>query len=168
MAIILTDEQIDHLLSCPKNITNPGTRWKEQSGSRQKNYDVHGEDGDRFSLFLRQNLRIQEHYSCGLRLIVGGKSLTLTRYNGSDHIHRNPIEGDGFKFQCHVHRATERYIASGRKPEHYATATDRYHDLDGALLALVNDCNITGLTLVEASDAMITLDLFDGHSSRSH
>lgn len=78
--------------------------------------------------------------------------MTLARYNGSDHEHSNPLErGIPIPFQCHIHRATERYIEAGRKAEHFAETTDRYVDLAGATKACIQDCNIQGLSDNEAS-----------------
>lgn len=146
MPIELTDEQIERLLTCAKRITNPGTRWKTQQGVRQRNFKVKADSGEDMHLFLRQNTKIPENFSCGLRCIMpNGDSVMLARYNGSNHPHRNPIERTEFSFQCHIHKATERYIAIGRKSEHYAEPTTRYTNLDGAFLALTADCNISGM-----------------------
>jgi len=153
--IILTDEQIEHLLSTPKRATTPNARWKTQRGSRQRNYDLESEDGNlQFSLYLRQNLRINESYSCGLLYLhQGGDKVTLARYNGSDHPHYNPLDGTRADCCCHIHRATERYMSIGRKAEHYAESTDRYRDLHGALRAITEDCKISGIRLASASAA---------------
>ena len=72
--------------------------------------------------------------------------MTLVRYNGSDHEHSNPLDSaTPLPLACHIHRATAKYMAAGRKAEHYAETTDRYCDLNGALKALLHDCNISGL-----------------------
>lgn len=153
--IILTDQQIKHLLTVPKHTTSPNARWRTQRGSRQRNYDLESEDGTlRFSLYLRQNLRVKDSFSCGLLYLhAGGDKVTLTRYNGSDHPHHNPLDGTRSDNHCHIHRATERYMASGRKSEHYAESTDRYVDLGGALRAIVEDCLISGVHLANPSAA---------------
>lgn len=150
--IILTDEQIEYLLTVPKRTTTPGARWKVQRGSRQRNYDLESEDGTlSFSLYMRQNLRLKESFSCGLLYLhASGEKITLARYNGCDHEHYNPLDGTRSDNVCHIHRATERYMAAGRKSEHYAESTDRYTDLDGALMAIVEDCKISGIRLANA------------------
>lgn len=168
--IILTDEQIERLLGTPKKAISPNARWKTQRGSRQRNYDLESEDGKlRFTLYLRQNERIKESFSCGLLYLhAGGDKVTLARYNGSDHPHYNPLDSTRADNHCHIHRATERYMAAGRKSEHYAESTDRYTDLDGALRAIVYDCKISGIRLAnqqpeddndEAYDDQLNLDL---------
>lgn len=142
----MTDDDIAALLSAKKVVTNPRARWKQQRGSRQKNHKVKSTCGQHFILYLRQNTRVEEHFSCGLRYCHPEgkqKDVTLCRYNGSDHEHENPLDGKGkIDRQCHIHRATSRYMAAGRKAEHYAESTDRYEDLSGALLALCEDCHI--------------------------
>lgn len=152
--IILTDEQIKHLLTVPKRTTSPNARWRPQRGSRQRNYDLESEDGTlRFSLFLRQNERIKNSFSCGLLYLhAGGDRVTLARYNGSDHQHYNPLDGTRSDNHCHIHRATERYMAAGRKSEHYAESTNRYSDLDGALRAIIEDCSISGIRLAKSNE----------------
>ena len=74
-----------------------------------------------------------------------GDTLTLVRYNGSSHAHRNKIEGEAVDFICHIHKATERYIKAGMKAESYAEKTELYSTLEGALHQLMLDCNISGI-----------------------
>ncbi|MGA4530007.1 DUF6978 family protein [Ectopseudomonas chengduensis] len=153
--IILTDEQIERLISSPKTVTSPGARWKTQRGSRQRNFDLESEGGKlRFLLYLRQNERIRDSFSCGLLYFhAGGERVTLARYIGSDHPHYNPLDGTRSDNHCHIHRATERYMSAGRKAEHYAESTDRYTDLDGALRAMIEDCKISGIYLANQQPA---------------
>ena len=51
-----------------------------------------------------------------------------------------------FEFVCHVHQATERYLAAGKKDEGFASPTQDYKTLSGALHSLVKRCNISGLS----------------------
>lgn len=145
--MVLTDDVIQELLSLPKFILNPKARKISKRGSEQVNYDVEGESGEKFKVYLRQNLRIPEGFSCGLLYVTdSGDTITLTRYNGSDHEHGNPLDdGKPLPVACHIHRATQKYMLAGRKAEHYADTTTRYSNLDGALKAMCFDCNISGL-----------------------
>jgi len=146
----LTDTEIERLLGLAKTISNPGARKLAKRGSLQVNYDATAATGEKFKVYVRQNLRIPEGFSCGLLYLpVSGESVTLTRYNGSDHEHTNPLDdSERMVPSCHIHRATERYMRAGRKAEHYAEATTRYTDLAGALQALLKDCNIQGLPAI--------------------
>lgn len=144
---LLTDIQINELLTCKKTISNLGARWKDFPSCKQKNYEVTSESGAEFEVYLRQNSRIPHSFSCGIFLKhPAGETITLARYNGSCHPHQNPLEGgERIDFRPHIHRATERYMLAGKKPEHYAVATDDYTDLEGAMWSLIRDCNISGL-----------------------
>ena len=66
------------------------------------------------------------------------------------------IEGSRFVNQCHVHRATARYIGRlGGQDEGYAEATTRYADLRGALRCLLRDCNVLGLEVEPVQMGML-------------
>lgn len=157
---VLTDEKIASLLRLSKTVRNPSARKKVKGLHEQINYNVDSDDGEtHFELFVRQNLKIQDDFSCGLLwLLPSGETVTLVRYNGSGHRHRNPIENQSFEYQCHVHRASERYVTTNKKPETFAEPTDRYQTLNGALDCLLCDCNISGLN-VEPEDRNLNLKL---------
>lgn len=147
----VTDDKIRELLEMRKRVTNPGARAKLKGVSEQFNYTVKSEsDADYvFTLYTRQNLRegMEDDFSCGLSWTApNGEVLTLVRYNGSSHVHPNPIEGTRLEYVCHVHKATERYVRANRKPDTYATESDQYRTLKGALHCLVSDCNVKGLS----------------------
>lgn len=142
----LTDEMIALWLKAPKHVTNPKGREATKAKHLERNYSVSADSGEKFSLYVRQSTIIAGAFSCGLAIEMPGQErLTLCRYNGNDHPHINPIEQQRMDFCCHIHRATARYIAAGRKPESYAEKTDRYHTVNGALACLLSDCNIRGL-----------------------
>ena len=142
----LTDQQIGDLLSATKRVTNPGGKESSKPGHTQRNYKVLSNDGHEYTLYVRQNSKVEDDFSCGLLWhMPSGEILTLIRYNGSSHFHPNRIEETELDFVCHIHKATERYIAAGRKPEGYAEETDRYATVDGALHCLTKDCKISGL-----------------------
>ena len=141
----LTDAIIQELLSIPKIIRSKRQRETPKAKHIEKNLEVHSLNGEYvFTLLTRQSTLIPNSFSCGLIWQASSQQrVMLTRYNGSDHEHSNPIEGDIFGFSCHIHVATERYIASGRKVEHFAIATDRYTNLEAAVQCMMQDCNIS-------------------------
>ena len=57
-----TDAELDALKSMPKRVTNPGARWSEKPkskpGHRQRIFQAYGQGDqqDRFSIYMRQNL----------------------------------------------------------------------------------------------------------------
>lgn len=141
-----TDEQIHDLLVMQKSVINPNAKGIVECKHLKTNYKVVGPEGATFILYLRQHQIIEDHFSCGLRWTTpSGDTLTLVRYNGSSHSHPNKIEKMRLGYVCHIHRATQRYIAAGKKPDGYAEATLRYQTLAGALHCLTQDCRISGI-----------------------
>lgn len=140
----LTDDVIEMLLTCAKTVKSKRPRETPKAKHLERNIDVESDDGrHHFILLTRQSTSIPENFTCGLMWLASPTNrVVLTRYNGWDHEHTNPIEGESFQFRCHIHRATERYIAAGRKFEHYAAETTRYNNLEGATACLMQDCNI--------------------------
>ncbi len=145
---LITDEQIAHLKALAKTVTNPRAREISKARHLERNYTVKA-GREEFKLYTRQSVLIHDNFSCGLSWTApDGTKFTLARYNGSDHPHYNPIEGDrDAEFTFHIHEVTERYAAVGRKPEHFAQPTSRYNTLDGALACLLLDWNISGLEM---------------------
>lgn len=142
----LSQAKIDELLSMQKSVKNPHARVVTKGQHEQINYQLSGVDEAEFNLYWRQNINIQEDFSCGLSWNTPGREvLTLVRYNGPSHRHTNKIEGEELDFVCHIHRVTTHYMDAGKKPEGYAEATTKYETLQGALHCLVTDCNISGI-----------------------
>lgn len=145
--MILSDALISKLLKTPKSVTNPAAKGTVRKKSERFTYQVESDDGSKsFELYTRQNTLDPEAYSCGLVFLAGnGERVPLARYNGSNHTHRNPLEGDELIVnKCHIHKATERYMDAGDKADKYAETTDRYDSLAGALDCMLHDCNISG------------------------
>ncbi len=143
---MLTDEQIAEILAAPKRVISK-SKTKVQRSSEATDYVVVMPDGTGLAIYARQSLKDSESFSCGLRLEREGKTLTLCRYNGPSHTHRNPLEDEQLGFVAHIHRATERYQSAGLDADKYAVETDRYTTLTQALQCLVADCNVEGLDL---------------------
>ena len=144
---LYTEEELAELRSMPKRVTNPGARWgdkpKARPAHRQRGYQISGQQQDkeaRFEVYQRQNLTDGSDFSCGIAYLPpGSPPLTLARYNGPSHPHRE------IAYQPHIHRASEKAIAAGRKPESEAEETDRFSTLEGALACLIHDFNLSGI-----------------------
>jgi len=144
----LTDEEIQRLQTMRKTVTWASKEFVQRNQGLLADFELEGDDGTKFAVYARQNLRIKEDFSCGLRVkLQSGEEVTLCRYNGPSHVHPNPLENQTLKFVCHVHEATERYIAIGKKPEHFARESSAYDSLTSAASCLAKDCNIAGLVL---------------------
>ena len=144
MAIpVHTDEQLAELRSMPKRVENPRAQWTEKpTGApayRQRSFKVCGQadEKSRFEVYQREHLEDKTDFSSGIAAILrDGSRLMLARYNGSSHEH-----GD-IEYEPHIHRATEKAMIEGRKPEYYAEATHRYSTVRGALACLYDDFSI--------------------------
>lgn len=139
---LYTDDELAALWSMPKRVINPGARWTDKPGHRQRNFQVLGLQAEitRFAVYQRQNTLDESDFSCGISYLPhGGGRLTLARYNGPSHRHGDIV------FRPHIHRATARAIAAGKKPESEAEETDRFVALDDALRCLIEDFDLEGL-----------------------
>ena len=151
---LYTDDELDSLRSAPKRVTNPGARWVTKPGHRQRNFQVTGleDEAVRFAVYQRQSEQDERDFSCGIAYLPrGGSRLTLARYNGSSHIH-----GD-IAYRPHIHRATERAIAAGRRPESEAEETDLCTTIDGAFRCLILDFEIKGIKAPPPDEATLPL-----------
>lgn len=144
---VLTDTDIEALLKMPKRVENPGTKQRTEGKHLRRDYRVASNDSkSEFALFVRQSTVLPESFSVGLRwLPKSGEDVMLIRFNGPSHPHSNTIEGERFEFVCHVHQATERYLAAGKKDEGFAVPSGDYTTVGGALHCLAARCNISGL-----------------------
>ena len=137
-----SNDDLDELRSAPKQVANPGAQWIDKPGHRQRNYEVKTEAGARYRLYQRQSINDEQDFSCGLTLIrKGEKPLSLVRYNGPSHRHGS------IHYRCHIHRSTAEAIEAGKRGDSYAEETDRYQNLTGALVCLIEDCSIQGLAV---------------------
>lgn len=145
---LITNELIEKLIKMRKVIQNPNVQFKNKERHQEKNFELQGEDGYAFLLYLRQNKfpGMADDFSSGLSWSMpSGQSFTLTRYNGNSHNHLNHLEKERLGYVCHIHRASEEYILAGKKADGFAIPTNRYYTLDGALHCLIHDCNIFGI-----------------------
>ncbi len=143
MVVRLTDDEIEKLLRERKILPadfRQRLSLKAKRGHKERELDVIGESGSEFRILLRQSDANPLNFSVILAYRVPGSNqfFRLRRYNGS-HEHTNRLEGvrmDDF----HVHTATERYQDSGLREDAFASPSDRYADLPGALDCLLQDC----------------------------
>ena len=144
MAVKLySEDEIKELWSMAKHVENPRARWNRKPGHRQRNFQIVAvPDGEtRFLIYQRQSELDASDFSCGIVFLPPGSArLTLARYNGPSHIH-----GD-IKFRPHIHRATAKAIAAGKKPESEAAETDRFTTLNGAFRCLLDDFRVEGIS----------------------
>lgn len=140
---LYSEDELTELQSIVKRVTNPKARWNSKPGHRQRNFQIVAgpDDETRFLIYQRHSELDDSDFSCGIAFLPqGGARLTLARYNGPSHIH------NGIEFQPHIHRATARAIAAGKKAESEAAETGRFTTLDGAFGCLLDDFRVKGIT----------------------
>ena len=164
---MLTDDEIQSLISSPKRIENkdPAQGYRPQSRHRRCDLQLKSsiDDVKTFTVFVRQNIVFIENFSIGLRYQTGDPilgSITLVRYNGPHgESSRDP---DGHYARSHIHCITAAEIASGNSQpqERHRTITDRYSTFEEGLRVFFSD-----LAVVNYADYFPELQqgrLFDG------
>ncbi len=149
MTVKLTDQEIADLISerkpLPTDFAERLNSFKDKYNHRESELEVTGVKRSKFIIIIRQNKSNPFDFSVILAFRIPGSNVIfrLRRYNGKSHRHRNKIENALLNRTYHVHNATERYQQNGFKEEDFATETDRYADINGALMCLLQECNFT-------------------------
>ncbi len=147
---ICSEELLVRLKNTPKQVT----KWIVQNRKKPSDMPSHIEwsceavstDDDSFLIYIRQNISLDDDFSCGIAWkSPEGEQITIARYNGSSHDHRNRSDGITFVQQCHIHQVTVEAAQRGWSLENYAILAESYTCLDEATLQLAEDYSITGL-----------------------
>ena len=129
-------DDIDRLLGCPKKITKPPRKeMKAERGSLRNNLELISVDGsDRFSVFLRQNERLKEGFSIGLKYHpADGQSFNVFRCNGPHGNHLD-IKREGHShYHYHIHMVDVNSLNDGFILERSAEMTDGYASFEEAI-----------------------------------
>jgi len=105
---------------------------------------VSSDEQHSFYAYFRQHNVFEENFSVGLVYKADdGSELHLLRCNGphGDHIDIDPYNHHPY---THVHRATEKCIAAGLKPDKYAQISVEYSTFQDAIFHFIRTCNIEG------------------------
>jgi len=142
----LNDDDLDDLRQVEK-VKVSGTRLKAKHGLfMEQQFELSSERPDfQFRLYRRHHISNKAVFSVGLQALIEGQWLTLCRYNGPYHAHRNEIERNRLVDTPHIHRATTKYIREASHPDGFAESTDRYTDVEGAWSCILADCNVHGV-----------------------
>ena len=137
MPEILTDLQIAQLIGDPKPLPPDWRRRlapRPKRGHTEAELQVRGAAGGLFRLILRRSLHNPLDFSVILAFVdpESGRNFRLRRYSGKSHEHTNPLESERF-YDCHVHRATERYQRSGNREDTFAVAASAFATMEQAL-----------------------------------
>jgi len=144
---ILSDEEIQFLISCPKKITSPPKQKNILSQGHYRNgMELYSEDGEhRFTVFMRVSEAFEENFSIGLRYHPSDdpERIILLRCNGPHGEHRNSLDGrNSHYWTYHIHFAKEIIIKKGLRSESFAEETNDYSNYSDALAFFLQYCNI--------------------------
>ena len=144
MPVILTDSEIAALIAETKLLPTDylqKVQTKPKRGHRERELELVATSGNTFRVILRESSFNPIDFSVILAWLPPQTTnpFRLCRYNGKSHEHTNVLELQKF-YDFHVHRATERYQASGLREDSFAEPTTRYQNLTGALQCLIQDC----------------------------
>jgi hypothetical protein len=145
--MVISDTEIDELITCRKRITHPPRKEMIQDSAHRRNdFKCEGIEGDdRFRVFMRQNLAFPENFSIGLvYLCDDGSEVTLLRCNGPHGpVVDDPLATGPNSHVCfHIHQAQAAIIEAGLRPEAGAVATTKYGTFEDALAYFVRRCGI--------------------------
>ena len=150
MDLELSQAEIDALISCGKDITDPPRRETRLSRGHRRNEMLlrSREGGEEFQLFIRENERFPENFSVGLNYLPagGGKPFPLVRCNGA-HGDFNRARSGNPHCQYHVHTVSAQLIAEGKDPLGNASPTSAYASLIGAVRYLCQLAGVSGYEL---------------------
>ena len=145
MAIRYSEEEIkgfiDECKPLPSNYRQQ-ILPRPKRGHKERELAITGVNGSDFRLILRQSTFNAFDFSVILAVVPPKSTqlFRLKRYNGRHGEHTNSIEGITFR-DCHIHIATERYQDIGMREDSFAVLTDRYSDINGAIICMLDDCN---------------------------
>lgn len=153
-----TEEELALLRSMPKHEAEPYEPWLAKPPFRprhvQRRVVFKGgwtpEFGDaEFSVYVRRGLAEEGDFSCGISYLGSlQESLMLARYCGWAHKHEEIIRNP------HIHRLTVHALTVGTPVELEATATSRFDNLEGAVMCLVKDFNLSEIRIPYHTERM--------------
>jgi len=143
-----TQEEIDFLIGCEKEITEPPRKeMKIESGSKRNGMRLKAKEHDlEFSIFMRINVDFPENFSIGLEYLPKDErdNLMLIRCNGPHGEFKGAPEPSSTHFLYHIHKAKSENIRKNLRPEKYGEPTKEYGSYAQALsyfFKLVNVIN---------------------------
>jgi len=136
-----TDELINKLLTCPKEVIQPPAKPKLERGHYRIGFELQSIDREFFfKAFGRYNEAFPENFSVGL--VYNPKhekgSYEILRCNGPHGEH----EMFPHHVYFHIHKITTGPLAEGLKEDRFIEITDKYSNFDDALKFFVTSINL--------------------------
>src|SRR5215213_6739687 len=136
-----TDEFIQEILLCAKEVIDSPKGMKEDRGHLKNNFTLQSVDGlYSFNRFIRQCIKFNEDFSIGLDYNPKNEkgTITLLRCNG---LHGGTVENPHHAYY-HIHKCSADRINQGLRPEGIIELTTEYSTLETAIQYFVKYINI--------------------------
>lgn len=141
-----TQAELEDLITCRKEITEPPRRELRLEGSQRRNdMRLRAQNSDReFRVFIRVHEEFGENFSIGLvyQPKDGGGEFVLLRCNGPHGEYNANFDPQHPHAEFHVHRATEEAIRAGMRPEKRADPTRQFASYREALSYFLREVNV--------------------------
>ena len=141
-----TQKDIDALISCAKNISDPPKRDLRLVGAHlRKDMKLVGVNVDgEFSVFFRRSEDFPENFSIGLIYDPkdGSGEIVLVRCNGQHGVFGGTFDPNHPHWGYDIHWAAETTIAAGLRPEHHTGSTTAYASFEEAVQHFVKLINL--------------------------
>jgi hypothetical protein len=134
---VYTEEEIEDLIKCPKIVFDPPRQEMIiDNGHLRNDMRLKSKDEQRdFNVFIRINESFHENFSIGLIYTPREErgTVCLVRFNGA----HGPFADESGIFhwhsEFHIHRACERNLSAGLRPERGGLVTKDYGSFEQAL-----------------------------------
>lgn len=142
-----SQNELDELISCPKEVSDPPKREMKLDRAHLRNdaklVASNGCQGD-FTMFMRKNEDFPENFSIGLIYNPhdGCGEITLLRCNGPHGGFNRSIDSEHPHFDYHIHRADVNAVEAGQAAEKDAIKTSEYAAFEEALQYFVKAINL--------------------------
>jgi len=141
-----TQAKIDGLISCPKRFSEPPRKDMKIEGAHARNDARLVSDGiqGEFLMFMRRSEDFPENFSIGLvyHPADGTGDITLLRCNGKHGSYNGIFDPVHPHYDFHIHKADEKILAAGARPERNATSTTAYASFEEAVQFFVKTINL--------------------------
>jgi hypothetical protein len=141
-----TQEDIDTLIACPKEVSDGPKKLQLDRGSWRADAVLIASNviKGNFGVFLRRNEDFPENFSVGLTYTAhdGRGEITLLRCNGIHGDYNMGFNPEHPHFAYHIHRASEEAMNAGFAAEKFAAKTDAYASYEEAVQYFVGAINL--------------------------
>jgi len=136
----MTKDEYDDHISTRKTVEKL-INSKLHAESVSRSFELAGENGCRYRLFLRRNQVLFESFSVGIDWISPEANIPLCRYNGK----HGPTARDEHPSRFHRHQPSWKGGERAGKALSNAILDDRFATIEEALTTACEECRINGM-----------------------